>query len=266
VDPSDILRRPEPAPDGRLRYGPHPQQFLDVRSPRGNGPFPCLLNIHGGAWRAEFGLEYTGALCDDLRMLGIVTGNLEYRRVGDPGGGWPSTFGDVRSAFRFLVSEASRIRIDPSRIVVMGHSAGGQLAVWLAAKEPAVTHAISLAGILDLGRASETHLLGGAAEGLLGGTPESVPDRYRETDPMRLRVPSGHQWLIHGLDDRVVPVAYSREYFRFKSRPSAAPGGAPERVDLVEIAGAGHFELVDPRSPAFERVRNTVRRILAPDP
>src|SRR5215467_10065994 len=151
VQSESILSKKPPDPDLRLPYGQDANQFIDVRLPAGKGPHPVVLFIHGGYWRAKYDLTYAGHLCGALRKAGVATWNVEYRRVGNPGGGWPGTFEDIRSAYRMMV-ETQPIKDSPpvfdlSRVVVAGHSAGGQLALCLAAHEKSVKHVISLAGV-----------------------------------------------------------------------------------------------------------------------
>jgi len=248
----DILSKPQPQPDQRVAYGSDPNQYLEVRLPKGSGPHPALLNIHGGYWRAKYDLAHAGHLCDALRAAGIATFNVEYRRVGDAGGGWPGTFADVRSASRLIREKASTFHINAARLAVMGHSAGGQLALCLAAHETPLKSAISLAGVLDLKKAFAQHLSHDAVVEFLGGKPNEVPDHYREADPMELRITHARQWVLHGTDDDTVPPEFSREYAAYKNKMG-------ERVELVQVAHAGHFELIDPGSEAFQKVISAVR-------
>jgi len=247
----DILSRPQPVPDKREAYGTDPNQFVELRLPHGQGPHPVLLNLHGDYWRAKYDLAHAGHLCEALRAASVATFNVEYRRVGDPGGGWPGTFADVRSAYRYLRQEADRFQLDLNRFVVMGHSAGGQLALCLAAHEASLTRAISLAGVVDLKKAFALHLSHDAVVEFLGGTPEEVPEHYREADPMELKILPARQWLVHGSDDDTVPVEFSRDYVAQKKKNG-------ETVDLVEIPRCGHFEVIDPDSAAFQQVTASV--------
>jgi acetyl esterase/lipase len=251
VSAEDILSQLQPPPDAHVAYGPDPNQFLEVRLPRTKAPHSVLLNIHGGYWRTKYDLAHAGHLCEALRAAGIATFNTEYRRVGNAGGGWPGTFEDVRSAYRFLQQERSRFQIDIARLVVMGHSAGGQLALCLAAHETSVRNAISLAGVVDLKQAFGLHLSHDAVAEFLGGEPDAVPEHYREADPMELSIPQARQWLLHGREDDTVPPEFSRNYVARKKK-----GG--ESVELIEIPRAGHFELIDPAAEAFKQVRSTV--------
>jgi acetyl esterase/lipase len=244
----DILSRPQPPPDEHIAYGSDPNQFLEVRLPRTRGPHPVLLNIHGGYWRAKYDLAHAGHLCEALRAAGIATFNTEYRRVGNEGGGWPGTFADIRSAYRYVSQEQARFHLDLDRFVVMGHSAGGQLALCLAAHEPAVHHVFSLAGVVDLKSGFALHLSHDAVAEFLGGTPEEVPDHYHEADPMELRIPQAKQWIIHGSDDDTVPPQFSRDYVARKKK-------ARESVSLIEIPQAGHFDLINPNADAFTQVK-----------
>jgi acetyl esterase/lipase len=237
-----------PAADRRVAYGGDPNQFVDLRLPRGKGPHALVISIHGGYWRAKYDLGYMGHLCAALTAKGIATANLEYRRVGNSGGGWPGTFADIRAAYQFLTQNGHQYEFDVRRVVAIGHSAGGQLGLCLAAREAGVKAAIALAGVVDLQRAYELHLSNDAVVEFLGGTPAEVADHYREADPMKLAI-STRQWVVHGKDDDVVPPALSRDYVKAKKK---------EDAHLVEIAGAGHFEVVDPRSGAWAEVEKAV--------
>jgi acetyl esterase/lipase len=256
----DILSKQPPPADTRLGYGSDPNQFLDLRLPKGRiqRPYRLLINIHGGFWRAKYNLDHAGHLCAALTAKGMATANLEYRRVGNEGGAWPGTFEDIRTAYQFLVQHAHTHGLDAQRIVVMGHSAGGQLALCLAAHEPTVTRVISLAGVVDLQRAYQLHLSHDAVVEFLRGSPHDVPDHYREADPMQLSIPKARQWLIHGAADDTVPPAFSRDYVAAKN--NRAPG-QKEDAHLTDIDGAGHFDLIDPQSPAWVHVAQTALQL-----
>src|SRR5713101_2384178 len=236
----DILSLAPPKADSRVAYGSDENQFVDLRLPKGKGPHALVINIHGGFWRAKYDLRYGGHLCAALTAKGIATANLEYRRVGNAGGGWPGTFADVRTAYQFLLQSASQYGLDARRVVVIGHSAGGQLGLCLAAHESGVKAVVSLAGVVDLQRAYSLHLSNDAVVVFLGGTPAEVRDHYQEADPMKLKI-GARQWLVHGAEDDVVPPAFSRDYVAAKQKMK-------EDARLVEIARAGHFEVADPRA------------------
>src|SRR5579863_8229173 len=146
----DILSLAAPKADARLTYGGDENQFVDLRLPKGKGPRALAIAIHGGFWRAKYDLRYAGHMCAVLTAKGIATANVEYRRGGNAGGGWPGTFADVRAAYQFLLQKAAQYQFDVRRVVVMGHSAGGQLGMCLAARETGLKAVISLAGVLDL--------------------------------------------------------------------------------------------------------------------
>lgn len=137
----------------------------------------------------------------------------------------------------------------------MGHSAGSQLALCLAAHEPGIRAAISLAGVVDLQRAYQLHLSHDAVVEFLHGTPAEVADHYREADPMQLSIVKPRQWLIHGTADQDVPPIFSHDYVASKQRRT---GNNKENVQLLEINGADHFDLIDPRSSAWTEVEKTV--------
>ena len=246
----DILGRTPPNADARVTYGGDQNQFADLRLPKKKGPLALAIVIHGGFWRARYDLEYAGHLCAALTAKGIATANLEYRRVGNAGGGWPGTFADIRAGYQFLTQNAHKYEFDSRRIVAIGHSAGGQLGLCLAAHETGMKAAISLAGVVDLQRAYALHLSNDAVVEFLGGTPAEVADHYREADPTKLAI-RARQWLVHGAADDVVPPAFSRDYVSAKQKMK-------EDARLVEIASAGHFELVDPRSGAWKEVERVV--------
>jgi acetyl esterase/lipase len=251
-----ILTLPPPPADIRVPYESSPNQFIDLRFPRGKGPFPLLVNIHGGFWRAKYSLDHAGRFCAAFTARGLATANVEYRRVGDDGGGWPNTFADVCAAYQFVLQNASQHTLDLQRVVVTGHSAGGQLALCLAAHELSITRVVSLAGVVDLQRAYQVHLRNDAVVDFLGGTPTEVPDHYYDADPMQLSIPQARQWLIHGADDDVVPPAFSRDYVA--ARRKTPRHKEREDVRLLEIPRADHFDLIDPRSVPWKQVEKTV--------
>lgn len=264
-----VLERTPPPADERIAYGSAPEQFGDLRMPVGPGPHPAILFIHGGYWRARYDLEHAGNLCAALTTAGIATWNLEYRRVGNPGGGWPGTFQDLVAGAHKLVDLAPSYGIDPGRIVVMGHSAGGHLATWIGgvakvpidaeiAGEPLAFRAtVSLAGVLDLEEAWRLDLSNGAVRDFLGGTPEDVPARYAAASPARLIPLGSRQVVVHGEDDDIVPLAISTRY-------AGAAQQAGDPVSLLVIPGADHFDVIDPESAAWPGIESAVLALLNP--
>jgi acetyl esterase/lipase len=250
ISSEDILNLPAPKADARVAYGRDENQFFDLRLPKGQGPHALAIVIHGGYWRAKYSLEYAGHLSTALTAGGIATASVEYRRVGNAGGGWPGTFADVRAAHQFLKQNAGRYNFDLERAVAIGHSAGAQLALCLAAHEAKIKSVISLAGVIDLQLAYTLHLSNDAVVEFLGGTPTEVKDHYQEADPMKLKV-SARQSIMHGTKDDDVPLSLSRSY-------ASAKTNANEDASLIEIPGATHFDLVDPRSAAWRQVQTVV--------
>ncbi len=244
----DILSLAPPRADARVAYGSDANQFIDLRMPKASGAYPLAICIHGGYWRARYDLEYLGHLGAALKAKGVATANVEYRRVGNAGGGWPGTFEDIRAAYQFLLQNAQRYGFDTRRVIVLGHSAGGQLALCLAARESGLAGAVSLAGVVDLQQAYDLHLSNDAVVEFLGGKPAEVPEHYREADPMKVAIRT-RQWLVHGAQDDIVPPALSKNYVDAKVK-------SKEDARLVAIAGAGHFDVVDPRSAAWAEVEN----------
>ncbi|GLY78796.1 alpha/beta hydrolase family protein [Actinoallomurus iriomotensis] len=240
TDAREVLTRPAPPPDLTLRYGPHPDHVIDVRLPAAS-PGPLVVVLHGGFWRSAYDRTHTGPMASALASGGWVVAIPEYRRTGQEGGGWPGTFEDVAAALDAVPSLLEPYTAAPP--VVLGHSAGGHLALWAATRPAARMRAVvSLAGCADLGMCSDLHLDDGATDLLLGGSPAEVPDRYAAADPVRLPVPSAPVRLLHGTSDDRVPIEVSRSY--------AARRDAP----LRELPGVGHFALIDPLSGAWPAV------------
>lgn len=247
------------ADDGpeRIDYGDSGSQFGDLYVPSGD-PRGTVVLLHGGAWEAEEDLSIVRPVAQDLRREGYVVWNVEYRRVGQPGGGWPGTFDDVGAAIDHLTVVAEDHPVDLDRVVVVGHSAGGTLALWAAGREGSVQPRgyLSLAGFADLEACVEEGLLAGACSNVLGGTPAEVPDRYREASPAA-RLPTGRrQSLVHGIDDEIVPVRQSQDYAAL-----AQVAGDPAQV--VTVPNAGHFQLIDIQHPAYGEVLTQISSLLS---
>ncbi len=254
----DILSQSPPPADKRVAYGSDENQFIDLRIPGKSKStskklHPLVINIHGGYWRSQYSLEHAGHLCAALTAKGAVTANIEYRRVGNKGGGWPGTFSDIRGAYSFMLKSADKYSIDKNKVLVMGHSAGGQLALCLASHEKNVQRVISLSGVIDLQKAYELHLSNDAVVEYLGGTPAQVKDHYKEADPMVLSIPQSSQWLFHGGADDTVPVEFSRNYVQKKKK-------LKEKVELIEESFAGHFDVIDPGSKIWKKIEQVIFR------
>jgi acetyl esterase/lipase len=244
----DILQLPPPKADARIPYGKDQYQFGDLRLPPGQGPHPLAIFIHGGFWRAAYDLLHAGHLCAALTRSGFATWNIEYRRVGNPGGGWPGTFDDILHASEYVRALRQKYPLDLNRTVAAGHSAGGHLVLWLAAQRAVDLRGVaSLAGVSDLRRAYALQLGGGVVSQLLGGTPSQVPSRYAAASPKELLPISVPQRLVHGTDDNIVPFELSEQFAQ-----------ASKNARLVPLKGAGHFELIDPRSREWPVVQKSI--------
>jgi acetyl esterase/lipase len=243
----------------RIAYGNDRFQFGDLRLPSTDGPHAVAIVIHGGFWRAKYDLEYMSSVCDALTAAGVATWNVEYRRLGNRGAGFPGTFEDVGSGYDHLHLIAPRLDLDLSRVIAVGHSAGGHLAMWLASQKKLLKGVISLAGVLDLRRAWELQLSNGVVAEFIGGSPAEVPERYEFASPIEqlpFRLP---QKVFHGTADDSVPFEISERFVQ----AAHLHGDDPE---LIKLEGVGHFELVDPQTDVFARVLKTALALLMVEP
>lgn len=251
-------------PARQIAYGDHPDQVGNLHLPAAEGgPWPVVLLIHGGFWRVGWDRTLMTPLARDLAARGIAAWNVEYRRVGQEGGGWPGTLEDAAAAADAL---AGLDGVDAARVVAVGHSAGGHLALWLAARHrlaagqpgagPRVRPcgAVAQAAVSDLARAAGGGLGDGACEALLGGTPEDVPERYAAASPAALLPLGVPVLLVHGDLDDDVPPEQSQAFAR-----AARAAGDP--VELVEFAGAGHFDVIEPGHAAWVAVVDRLLRL-----
>jgi acetyl esterase/lipase len=226
----------------------------------GGEPAPVAVVIHGGFWRARYGRKLMRPLCRDLAERGWIAWNVEYRRLGRvSGGGWPTTFGDVACAIDHLAEIRTDARLDLGRVVAIGHSAGGHLAAWAAARprlpegapgagpRVPVTAAVSQAGVVDLRLAYELALSDGVVGDLLGGGPDRFAARYALASPAEL-VPLGVPVLLtHGGRDDIVPPSVSESY-------AATARAAGDEVELVSLAEEDHYGHIDPANPLWAAV------------
>jgi len=252
----NILEIP-PAPPGiHIAYGADEFQFGELYAGEGRGPHPVAIVIHGGYWRARYDLRHIGHFCVALAKSGITAWSLEYRRLGNAGGGFPGTLDDVRAGAAHLEKIAKEHVLDLTRVIATGHSAGGQLALLLAKQRVVpLKGVVPLAPVADLKRAWELKLSSNVVEEFLGGSPKEVPERYRAASPIE-QVPLGvRQRVIHGEGDDIVPIEMSRNYV-------AAARKSGDDATLTEPPGAGHFELIDPRTAAWNQVRDTMEKLL----
>lgn len=235
-------RSPELVP-----YGEHASQVCELLAPAGDGPHPVAVLVHGGFWRQRYGRELEHGIARDLVRRGWAAWNVEYRRLGD-GGGWPQTFEDVAAAVDALAGAGPRL--DRARVVAIGHSAGGQLALWAAARRAArvpLAGVVAQAGAVDLHELSRLRTSRGVVDELLGGPPEAVPERYATASPAR-RLPLGVPLLLtHGARDEDVPVRLSREL-------AAAAAAAGDACELVVVEDEGHYEHLEPGSRLWAAV------------
>jgi len=262
----DVLTRPVPQADHRIAYGSNEFQFGDLRLPKGAGPHPVAIVIHGGCWMAEYGLSYMGHLSAALTEAGVATWSIEYRRVGNKGGGWPGTFEDTARAADHLRTIAKTHPLDLNQVIAVGHSAGGHLALWLAARKllpkdsPVYSPdplplrgVVSLAGVTDLRRAGTA--CDANVPQLMGGAANDKGAIYDQASPIKLLplgVPSA---IVQGDSDTIIPTEMAKDYAEAAKKKG-------DDAKLIVIEKAGHFEIVDPKSLVWEAVRNEALALL----
>jgi acetyl esterase/lipase len=272
MTPQDLQALPSSAPDRRVSYGEDSSHYAELRVPSGAGPHPMVVLVHGGCFKAAYATARDLApMADALKADGIATWNIEYRRLGQPGGGWPGTYLDVGRAVDHLRTVAGQYRLDLGRVVLVGHSAGGHLAMWAAARSRLPNSSplhqkkpLPVRGVMDLaGPVDLTANIPGyqalcrdsVITSLLGGTPSTVPERYQQASAIRLLPFGVRQVLVAGTHEDFVPLPLMKTYAEAARR-------AGDSVRLVVIPNAGHFEIASPRSPAWGRVESAIRTLL----
>lgn len=254
-------------------YGTDSNQFGELSLPEGPAEkkFPVVVSIHGGFWKDKYDHSDFTDLDKQLVANGLATWNIEYRRVGPSGGGYPRTFEDVTNAVNYLTTLAKDHPLDLDRVVVIGHSAGGHLALWAASRyqhqadelgQPVqinFTGVVSMAGVTDLEAMwvdqQPLPMMKDIVPNFMGALPAEAPDRYRLASPIDLVPIKTKTVLVHGTSDDKVPVELSQSYYQ-KAQ------AAGDSVQLVELPGVGHFDLIDGASPAWGAVKEAVNRLL----
>lgn len=232
--------------DQTIKYGDDSLQFAEYWQSKPGAPL--LLLIHGGCWLQQFNLEHVRPLASRLASEGVAVLSIEYRRIGDPGGGFPGTFEDITRAA--LMAE----QLPHETLFVAGHSAGGHLALWLAGsiELSKLKGAIGLAAISNLDAyAKGQSSCEQATKRLMGGMPDEVPERYRAASPHQLKF-TPPVLLLHGDQDPIVPVSQSEQFC------------ARQNCKLEKLAGSGHFDLIDPRQNVVQQITGQIERWLTP--
>jgi acetyl esterase/lipase len=268
-----VFSRPRVEPDASASYGGHPDQVIDFFAPRidlDGAKAPLVVVLHGGAWRAAYDRQHVSPFADLLASRGFAVASAEYRRGGvEPGaaGRWPETFDDVAAAMDALPGLVADVlpEADSHRTIATGHSAGGHLALWAAARHvlpegsrwrrlaPPLRGVVALAPIGDLTRARDLSVCSDATLQLLGG-PERFEERRLYADPAAL-LPTGiATTLVHGRADVVVPAEVAESF-------AHAAAEADETVNLTLLEDVGHFPLIDPAADACARVAEEIARL-----
>ena len=258
-----------PAPTHRIAYGPGPHQFGNLRLPQGAGPHPVVVFVHGGCYLAQFTIAHAAALEQALADSGYAVWSIEYRRVGDEGGGWPGTFQDVARGADHLLSLTKEYPLDLQRIVAVGHSAGANFALWLAARKRLragspvrVANPLSIGGVLALSPVPDFAGLQGQGvcnnviDKLMGGSPQQVAERYRDVSPAELLPIGVPQVLFVGSLDRSWG-PWGRAY----NTLAAAAGDTLAR--FVEAPESAHFDMIAPTTTTWPLVMESVRDLFS---
>jgi acetyl esterase/lipase len=264
MDSSALASFPNPPADHVIAYGEDKLQFGELRLPAGQGPHPVMVLIHGGCWLAEYDIAHIRKLAAAFATAGIATWTMEYRRLGNPGGGWPGTFDDVARGADFLATLAEPYDLDLHRVVVAGHSAGGHLAIWLANRPPQWSPGLEPTAVLALAPAADLvylHRHGVCREEvdkLMGGSPEQYPQRYQSgsgTARLPLAIP---QYIVIGEHDADWTPA-ARRYIDSARQQGNAP-------HVIHANKSGHFEMIDPDSTTWPLVLQAARAALGLQP
>jgi len=266
--PTDVTALHSESADARISYGSDALQFAELRLPKTTGPHPVAIIIHGGCWLSRFAdLKNTAALADAIRKMGIATWNIEYRRLDHTGGGWPGTFQDVAMAADFLEQISAQNELDLNKVIVIGHSGGGHLALWLAGRHQlsyssvlfsstslTLRGVISLGGVTDLKayRNKASNVCGQDVIGmLLGGNEAEITKRYQEASPIVLLPFHIPQRLFVGEDDLAIDLEAHQKYVSLAKEKS-------ENIKLIQIPGAGHHEYNVPNSIAWPLIKKEI--------
>lgn len=271
LSPDDLVQMAADvaAPAARISYGDEPYQFGLLRVPEGSGPHPLIIAIHGGCYLSAYDIEHFAPFEQALADEGYAVWSLEYRRVGNEGGGWPNSFLDVAKGIDFAreLIGRERLNLNADQIYAAGHSAGANYAIWAAARpgiDPGsdvyvadplpITGVLGLAPAATLGELQSTGVCGGVIDGLLGGSAEAFGDRYDAVSPMRLMPNGVPQRLVIGALDRGWARA-GRAYYD----AAIADGGSD--VTRVEAPESGHFEMIAPTSSTWPIVLEELRKL-----
>ena len=263
---SDLRKREHPAPTMVVRYGAESLQVADVWLPRGPGPFPTVLMIHGGCWQTDVADRHLmDWIALDLQRRGIAVWNIDYRGADRPGGGYPGSYLDVAAAADSMVEHAPELHLDMKRTIAVGHSAGGHLALWLAGRQRIarssplsnprplpLASVVSLAGLPDLER--ETQIDNGCGRTISAAMGAG---HYAETSVPRLAPLGVRQFLVNGLADAIVPADLASDYRRRMRK-------AGDKVTIDWVPDAGHFDLIAPETPAWKVAVRAIESALPP--
>lgn len=278
LQPADLWKQPVPEPNGNLAYGKDDLQFGELRLPQTKGPHPVVILVHGGCYvdrlpkrdPRDTSYEPLRPMAVALTDAGVATWNLEYRRAGNPGGGWPGSFLDLAAGVDFLRTIAKANQLDLNRAVVLGHSSGGQLALWIAARPKLprssplysknalrLRAAVSIDGPPDLAAMQPMERKFCPVPGVsqfMGGTPAEVPERYRDG--------SSAPWLPIGVPQTIVAGGLLLGAYDLVSTYQASAEAKGDTISVLKVEGAGHFSMLAPEGQYGKPVIDAILALL----
>lgn len=253
----------------RIAYGKNEFQFAELRLPETEGLKPVAIVVHGGCYLSKHSFDYMNELSDAITDIGFATWNLEYRRVGNPGGGWPLTFLDVADGTDHLRHIAEKYTLNLDQTIVVGHSSGGQLGIWLAGRDkisstselyrPAplpIQTSVALAPVADIARRYRQENCDNSAEKLMGGSPGSQKERYKQVSPVEMLPINANQIVLLGEQDTQTRKEETSEYMD-KAKATGS------HAEFLWLKNSNHFTFLKPEEPAGQEVLRVIKTLFA---
>lgn len=255
------VTQPQQAADHRINYGPHIFQFGDLRLPSTEGPHPVVVIVHGGCWTARYGLHLMDAMAERLAELGLASWNIEFRRVGQKDSAWPDTFDDVALALRYVDNLSDKYDLNTDRVILVGHSSGGHLVLWLAIQvassklgsELTIRGVVALAPVADITAVATTegYACRESLDGLMGGTYADYPQRYRAASPASMDNIDIPLIVVSGDQDDIIPSQHVQNF-------ADAVKKTGNTVRHIVVSPSGHFEMITPAATVWAEIETVI--------